>query len=145
MAMGVVWPRPTTGARKLGYDVRRTRESECPPIHAGEVSRIRGTGTLRYYTEHYVRSSIRYIEVASRNWWPGNKVLVSPAWVERVSWPDSKVYVGLSREAIKNGPEYAESMPITREYENQLYFHYGRPPYWLHEAQHQASVSQSGV
>jgi hypothetical protein len=89
--------------------------------------------------------AIRYIEVATRNWWPGKKVLVSPAWIERVSWPDSKVYVGLSREAIKNGPEYAESMPITREYENQLYFHYGRPPYWLHEAQHQASVSQSGV
>src|ERR1035437_6261557 len=48
MAMGVVWPRPTAGARKLDYDVRRTREPECPPIHAGEVSRIRGTGAIRY-------------------------------------------------------------------------------------------------
>ena len=65
--------------------------------------------------------AIRYIEVATRNWWPGKKVLVSPAWIERVSWEDSKVYVGLSREAIKNGPEYVESMPITREYENRLY------------------------
>ena len=80
--------------------------------------------------------AIRYIEVATRNWWPGKKVLVSPAWIERVSWTDSKVYVGLTREAIKNAPEYAESMPITREYENRLYFHYGRPPYWLQEAEH---------
>jgi len=48
-----------------------------------------------------------------------------------VSWPDSKVYVDLSRETIKNGPEYFESMPITREYENRLYSYYGRPPYWL--------------
>ena len=46
--------------------------------------------------------AIRYIEVATRNWWPGKKVLVSPAWIERVSWPDSKVYAGLSREAIKS-------------------------------------------
>ena len=38
--------------------------------------------------------AIRYIEVATRNWWPGKKVLVSPAWIERVSWADSKVYVG---------------------------------------------------
>jgi hypothetical protein len=75
--------------------------------------------------------AIRYIEVATRNWWPGKKVLVSPAWIERVSWTDSKVYVGLSREAIKDAPEYVESRPITREYENRLYFHYGRPPYWL--------------
>jgi hypothetical protein len=78
--------------------------------------------------------AIRYIEVATRNWWPGKKVLVSPAWIERVSWTDSKVYAGLTREAIQNAPEYIESAPITREYENRLYFHYGRPPYWLHEA-----------
>jgi len=48
--------------------------------------------------------AIRYVEVATRNWWPAQKVLVSPAWVGRVSWADSRVYVGLSREAIKNGP-----------------------------------------
>jgi len=87
----------------------------------------------------------RYIEVATRNWWPGKKVLVSPSWIELVSWTDSSVYVGLSREIIKNGPEYFESMPITREYEDRLYSHYGRPPYWLHEAEHKASFSLSGV
>jgi stress response protein YsnF len=65
--------------------------------------------------------------------------------VERVSWTDSKVYVGLSREAIKNGPEYADSTPVTREYENRIYLHYGRPPYWLHEAERNPSSSQSGV
>ena len=75
--------------------------------------------------------AIRYLEVDTRNWWPGKKVLVSPAWIDNVSWPDSKVYVDLSRETIKNGPEYIESMPITREFENRLYVHYGRPAYWL--------------
>jgi hypothetical protein len=89
--------------------------------------------------------AIRYIEVATRNWLPGKKVLVSPAWIERVSWHDSKVYVDLSREAIRNGPEYIASRPITREYENRLYFHYGRPPYWRHESEHKSSYSLSGV
>ena len=89
--------------------------------------------------------AIRYIEVATRNWWPGKKVLVSPAWIERVSWTESKVCVGLSREAIKNGPEYDASIPITREYENRLYFHYGRPPYWLHEAGHESVLSLGRV
>jgi hypothetical protein len=85
--------------------------------------------------------AIRYIEVATRNWWPGKKVLVSPAWIKQVSWLESKVSVGLSREAIQNGPEYDESTPITREYENRLYFHYGRPPYWLHEPEYPSSLS----
>jgi hypothetical protein len=89
--------------------------------------------------------AIRYIEVATRNWWPGKKVLVSPAWIDRVSWRNSKVYVGLSRELIRSGPEYAESTPINREYENQLYFHYGLPPYWLNEAERQAVFSMSPV
>jgi hypothetical protein len=89
--------------------------------------------------------AIRYIEVATRNWWPGKRVLVSPAWIDRVSWADSKVYVGLSREAIRNAPEYTESTPITREYENRLYFHYGRPPYWLHQGEHEPSLATAGV
>jgi PRC-barrel domain len=89
--------------------------------------------------------AIRYIEVATRNWLPGTKVLVSPAWIERVSWTDSAVYTGLSREAIKDGPEYIESQPITREYENRLHLHYGRPPYWLHEAEHRSSRTLSAV
>jgi len=80
--------------------------------------------------------AIRYIEVATRNWWPGGKRLISPAWVERVSWTESRVHVGLSKEAIKEAPEYTESTPITREYENRLHLHYGQTPYWLYETGH---------
>jgi hypothetical protein len=89
--------------------------------------------------------AIRYVEVATRNWWPGKKVLISPAWIDRVSWTNSNVQVGLSREAIRNGPEYLEAVPISRDYENQLYFHYGLPPYWLNEAERQATFSMSSV
>jgi hypothetical protein len=88
---------------------------------------------------------IRYIEVATRDWWPGGKVLVSPEWVMRVSWTDSKVYVGLSRKAIENAPAYNESKPITREYEDLLYIHYGQPPYWLQEARHVPAIRRAGL
>jgi hypothetical protein len=89
--------------------------------------------------------AIRYIEVATRNWWPGKKVLVSPTWIERVSWANNKVYVALSREAIQGAPEYHEAMPITRDYEYRLYSHYGRPPYWLREAEPKSSGSLVGA
>jgi len=89
--------------------------------------------------------AIRYIEVATRNWWPGRKVLVSPDWVKQVSWTDSRVLVGLTRDAIKDGPEYTDATPITREYENRLHLHYGRPPYWMHDAEHKSAYSLSGV
>src|SRR5208283_6152285 len=89
--------------------------------------------------------AIRYIEVATRNWLPGKKVLVSPAWIERVSWAESKVYTGLAREAIQEAPEYIESRLVTRDYENRLYLHYRQPPYWLHGTEHKSSHSLSAV
>jgi PRC-barrel domain len=73
---------------------------------------------------------IRYIEVATRNWWPGKKVLVSPAWIERVSWADASIYAALSRQTIQSAPEYTESMGVNREYEADLYRHYGQATYW---------------
>jgi hypothetical protein len=79
--------------------------------------------------------AIRYLEVDTRNLWPGKKVLVSPQWVNRVSWADSKVYVDLKRETIQNGPEWVDSIPVTREYEHRLYDYYARSPYWAAESE----------
>src|SRR5208283_2780578 len=83
--------------------------------------------------------AIRYLEVDTRNWWPGKQVLVSPQWIDNVSWPDSKVYVDLTRETIKNAPEWLESMTVTREYENRLFDYYDRSPYWASESRQLSS------
>ena len=74
--------------------------------------------------------AIRYMMVDTRNLWPGTKVLVSPDWIKRVSWADSRVYVELTREGVKTAPEYDPDHPIAREYEKELYHHYKRPTYW---------------
>jgi hypothetical protein len=52
------------------------------------------------------------------NWWPGKKIVVAPQWIKDVSWMESRVYVNLSRERIKNAPEYDPPAAIVdREYE----------------------------
>lgn len=73
---------------------------------------------------------IRYMVVDTKNWWPGKKVLVSPAWIEDISWLEEKVYVGLTRQTIKNSPEFDPSEPVNKTYETHLYDYYGRPKYW---------------
>jgi uncharacterized protein YrrD len=77
--------------------------------------------------------AIRYLVVDTRNWWPGKKVLISPRWIKRVSWNESKVFVSLSREKIKQSPEYSELTLPTREYETQLHRHYDHQAYWVAE------------
>ncbi|SDU18948.1 PRC-barrel domain-containing protein [Verrucomicrobium sp. GAS474] len=84
--------------------------------------------------------AIRYLIVDTQNWWPGKKVLISPKWIERVSWNDSKVFINVPRETIKQAPEYTEEALLTRDYENGLHRHYGRQGYWIDE---EASVGQS--
>jgi sporulation protein YlmC with PRC-barrel domain len=78
--------------------------------------------------------AIRYLVIDTRNWWPGKKVLVSPQWIERVSWNESKVFVNLIRDAIKQSPEYTEESLITRDYEAILHIHYKRQGYWVYES-----------
>lgn len=75
--------------------------------------------------------AVRYLVVSTLNWWPGRQVLVSPRWIESVSWSDRKVYVNLSRDAIKHSTEYTNESLLTREYEADLHRHCQRPVYWV--------------
>ena len=76
------------------------------------------------------RWSIRYMVVDTSNWWFGKKVLVSSDWITGVDWNTSLLHVDLTREKIKNSPEYDPSGPVHRDYEARLHDHYGRSGYW---------------
>ncbi|WP_321479938.1 PRC-barrel domain-containing protein [uncultured Bacteroides sp.] len=76
---------------------------------------------------------IVYLVIDTKNWWPGKKVLVSPRWMEQVSFDESKLVVNLSREAIKEAPEYVEESLLTREYELKLHEYYNQKGYWSNE------------
>lgn len=73
---------------------------------------------------------ILYMIVDTGSWLPGKKVVVSPSWIENISWQDSTVAFDLKRETIKNSPEYDPTLPLEREYENRLYDYYNREKYW---------------
>ena len=77
--------------------------------------------------------AIRYLIIDTQNWWPGKKVLISPRWIERVSWKDSKVFVSLTRESIKQAPEYNDELFITRDFETALHRHYNQNEYWVND------------
>jgi hypothetical protein len=84
--------------------------------------------------------AIRYLIVDTRNWWAGKRVLIAPQWIERVSWNESKVHIHLSREAIKQSPEFTDESVLTREYEDALHRHYNRRGYWSDDSAAQAQL-----
>jgi uncharacterized protein YrrD len=70
---------------------------------------------------------IHYLLVDTGNWLPGRKVLISPNWITGISWADSEVIVKVTREQVKDSPEYDPRGSIDRHYENSLYGYYGFP------------------
>jgi len=74
---------------------------------------------------------IRYAAVDTRKWLPGGKkVLVSTDWINVIRWEKKDVVVDLTKDAVRNSPEYDPGTPITREYESRLFDFHGRPAYW---------------
>ncbi len=78
--------------------------------------------------------AIRYLIVNTSNWWLGHQVVIAPEWIDRVDWRDSTVSVDLSRQAVKDAPEYTSIEMLNREQELRIHQHYGRIGYWRREA-----------
>jgi hypothetical protein len=74
--------------------------------------------------------AIRYVVLDTRNWWPGKKVLLAPAWIGTVDWANSKVHLNVTRETIQRAPAFDPDTAITRDYEEQLHRYYAREGYW---------------
>jgi hypothetical protein len=123
------WVPSFRGQKAWDAHLRSTRDVEGHHVQAvdGEIGHV----------EDFIIDedfwAIRYLVVDTKNWLPGKRVLVAPKWIERVSWPESKVFVNLSREKIQNAPEFSSESPLSRDYEVQLHTYYDRYGYWFEE------------
>jgi uncharacterized protein YrrD len=121
---------PTQAEKAWDPHLRSTNEVSGYNIHAtdGEI------GHVADFVIDDETWAIRYLVIDTRNWWPGKKVLISPKWIESISWDELKVFVNLTRETIKQSPEYLEGSPVNRDYEAELHRHYNRQGYWVDES-----------
>jgi len=77
--------------------------------------------------------AIRYLIVNTSNRWLGHQVLVAPEWITDVSWPDRKVTIDLTRQAIQDAPPYDPERLPDRSQESRVHEHYQRDGYWQRE------------
>jgi hypothetical protein len=67
---------------------------------------------------------LRYLVIDTTQWLPGQRVVISPDWVSAVSWSQARVYIDLSREAIKAAPAYEPDAPWDEDYARRLQRHH---------------------
>jgi hypothetical protein len=137
MPFGGVGTAPTPPIEPPAEPLRKERGDP----HLRSVRELRGyriqasDGEIGHVDDFVVDDEtwdIRYMVVSTSHWFPGRKVLISPKWlVGDISWERQKVTVILTRDSIKNSPEYKPSAPPTRDYETELHEHYGQNGYWV--------------
>ena len=69
--------------------------------------------------------SIRMMLVATRTWWPGKHVLLSPRRIDHVDWNEKTVAVNITRAEIENSPEYDPKVPATPDLRVDAYRPFG--------------------
>lgn len=101
--------------------LRSSREVTGYRIHArdGDI------GHVEDFIVEEPKWMVRYLEVDTRNWLPGKRVLIGTPWIREVDWHENVVSVDLMREAIQTAPAYNPSNVIGRDYQAALYKHYG--------------------
>lgn len=135
-------PVPPAGIRRppgaADADEPFSREPRGDP-HLRSVGEVTGyyveasDGNIGHIEDFIVEDehwAVHYLMVDTRNWWPGRMVLISPQWLRDISWSERKVFLEVSREKVRESPEYEPDTALDRAYEERLYRHYGYPPYW---------------
>lgn len=74
--------------------------------------------------------AVRYLVVDTRNWWPGKQVLVAPRALIAVNRLDRSAEVDLTKDQIREGPEYDPGRTVDRAWEERYLGYHGYPVYW---------------
>lgn len=125
--VGPAGPTPKTAERlppPAEPHLRSSREVRGYALHALD-------GAIGHVEDFVVDDDdwrVRYLEVDTRNWLPGRKVLLAPAWITGVRWIDRAVFVKFERETIRGAPAYDRSRPIGPEDELSVFQHFSTSP-----------------
>jgi hypothetical protein len=68
---------------------------------------------------------VRYLIVDTKNWWPGQHVLLSPRSVKEIDGADRLVHVDVTRDQVKGCPPWDPVSLLDEPYEKRLHDYYG--------------------
>jgi len=86
-------------------------------------------GHLQNFLADDANWDIRYLIVATANWWPGKHVLLAPYAVQEVDWLGRHVRLNVTRDRVKSSPPWNPVAVFDQNSERNLHRHYGWPGY----------------
>jgi len=86
-------------------------------------------GHVENFLADDVNWDIRYLVIATGNWWPGKHVEVAPYAVQEIDWLERHVRLNVTRDQVKSSPSWDPVAMIDQVSEQRLHSHYGWPGY----------------
>ena len=77
---------------------------------------------------------IRYLVIATRNWWPGKHVRLAPYAVKEIDWSEERINVNVTRHQVKSSPAWDPLAMTDNIGEQHLHRHFGWPGYEIGRA-----------
>jgi hypothetical protein len=134
MESGMATPFVAPSYRKTGGTARADAQPKEGDPHLRSIATITGyqirasDGGIGHVEDFLVDDadwSIRYIKVDTRNWWPGEWVLISPYSVREIDWSGRLVHINVNRQKVKDSPRYDPCITIDGAYEERFLTYYG--------------------
>jgi hypothetical protein len=145
---------PLWGSGYFGAGRMASPLGPLPYFGSSDMRRDRDKGTILHDTDPHLRSmatikgyhihatdgeighvenvliddvdwGIRYFIVDTKNWWPGQHVLISPYAVSNISYASRQVRLDITRAQVSAAPAWKPFDMIDKVYEKRLHKHYG--------------------
>jgi hypothetical protein len=86
-------------------------------------------GHVENFIADDVNWDIRYLVVATSNWWPGKHVLLAPYAVQTIDQTNQHIRLNVTRGQVESSPPWDPIAMIDQINERRLHTHYGWPGY----------------
>jgi hypothetical protein len=133
---------PNAESRIVDNAARREADAETPPLdgadHLHSVAEFKGyyvhalDGDIGHVENVLADDSnweIRYLVIATRNWWPGKVVQLSPYAVKDIDWCGERINLNVTRDQVRSAPAWDPLAMADEVSEEQLHRHFGWPGY----------------
>ncbi len=68
--------------------------------------------------------TVCYLTVDTGNWWPGERVLISPRSILKIDWVAKMIYLNVDRDTVKKSPPYDPAVTVDGGYDEKYLAYY---------------------
>lgn len=124
---------PPSGSRQREEEIADAQRKRDDP-HLRSIEAVTGyhihasDGEIGHVEDFLIEDadwSIRYLAVDTKNWWPGEKVLISPRSASDIDWTNKLVNLNVDRQRVKDSPAYDASTMVDQAFDERFLTYYG--------------------